>query len=213
MHLDFWHQRWQNRQIGFHLPEANPLLTTHFHTLALQPGQRVFVPLCGKTLDIHWLLAQGLQVAGIELNALAVDELFAELGLTPEIRQAGALRHYHAPDIDIFQGDFFALEAAILGKVEAVYDRAALIALPSEMRQRYSQHLIQVTHAAPQLLISFHYDQSLVQGPPFNVDASELTALYDQHYEISLLADNHLPTGLKGQHPAQEKVWRLTPLK
>ena len=160
-----------------------------------------------------WIFTGCWPRAGIELNALAVDELFAELGLTPEIRQAGALRHYHAANIDIFQGDFFALEAATLGKVEAVYDRAALIALPSEMRQRYSQHLIQVTHAAPQLLISFHYDQSLVQGPPFNVDASELTALYDQHYEISLLADNHLPTGLKGQHPAQEKVWRLTPLK
>lgn len=213
MQHDFWHNRWQTQQIGFHLSEVNPLLLDYFATLSLTAGQRVFIPLCGKTLDIHWLLAQNFQVVGAELSQLAVDALFAELGLVPDIIQAGELRHYQAANIDIFQGDLFALDQATLGKVDAIYDRAALIALPPEIRNRYSRHLAKITATAPQLLISFHYDQSLVQGPPFNVNASELTALYGGNYRITLLAENNLPTGLKGQYPAQEKVWLLTPLE
>jgi thiopurine S-methyltransferase len=215
---NFWHQRWQNQQIGFHLQSVNPLLAGHFRALALQAGQRIFIPLCGKTLDIHWLLAQGIHVVGAELNQLAVDTLFAELGLTPTITQSGALRHYHAVDqhavtIDIFQGDFFALDQALLGQVDAIYDRAALIALPAELRVIYSKHLIDITNSAPQLLISFHYDQSLLAGPPFNVSADEISAHYAEHYSISLLADERLPTGLKGQYPAEEKLWLLNPIK
>ncbi|HSH85626.1 MAG TPA: thiopurine S-methyltransferase [Methylophilus sp.] len=213
MQHDFWHQRWQNQQIGFHLDAVNPLLAAHFQALNLQAGQRVFIPLCGKTLDIHWLLSQGIQVAGAELNQLAVDTLFAELGVTPTITEHGSLRLYHAEHIDIFQGDFFTLDKGLLGDVDAVYDRAALIALPANMRIDYSQHLINLTASAPQLLISFHYDQSLIEGPPFNVSAEEVAAHYAQAYDIHLLADEILPTGLKGKFPAQEKLWFLNPLK
>ncbi len=213
MQHDFWHTRWKNQQIGFHLPQINPLLTANFSALAVTPGQRIFVPLCGKTMDMHWLLAQGFRVVGAELSQLAVDAFFEESGISPEILQAGALRHYHAQDIDIFQGDIFAIDQAMLGQVHAIYDRAALIALPPDMRKVYSRHLIEMTDCAPQLLISFHYDQSLVEGPPFNVDTSELTALYGKDYSLALLADDVLPTGLKGQYPAQEKIWLLNPLK
>lgn len=213
MQHDFWHQRWQNQQIGFHLSAVNRLLEAYFQALELQPGQRVFIPLCGKTLDIHWLLAQGMHVAGAELNQLAVDALFTELGITPTITGHGALRHYHADHIDIFQGDFFELDQELLGKVDAIYDRAALIALPPDMRIRYSQHLISITAGAPQLLISFHYDPSLAEGPPFNVSADEVAAHYASTYSIRLLAEENLPTGLKGQHPAQEKLWLLNPVK
>ena len=213
MQHDFWHQRWQNQQIGFHLDAVNPLLAAHFQALNLEAGQRVFIPLCGKTLDIHWLLSQGIQVAGAELNQLAVDTLFAELGVTPTITEHGSLRLYHAEHIDIFQGDFFTLDKGLLGDVDAVYDRAALIALPANMRIDYSQHLINLTAGAPQLLISFHYDQSLAEGPPFNVSAEEVAAHYAQAYDIHLLADEILPTGLKGKFPAQEKLWFLNPLK
>ncbi|HSI45402.1 MAG: thiopurine S-methyltransferase [Methylophilus sp.] len=215
MEHDFWHTRWENQQIGFHLQEVNPLLGAHFQALKLKPGKRVFIPLCGKTLDIHWLLLQGIHVAGAELNQLAVDALFAELGLIPTITQAGPLQRYHAVNqhgvnIDIFQGDFFALDSTLLGQTDAIYDRAALIALPLDLRVTYSKHLMNITNSAPQLLISFHYDQSLAAGPPFNVSTEEIAAHYGEVYSIALLADDLLPTGLKGQYPAQEKIWLLT---
>lgn len=59
METSFWHRRWLNNEIGFHQSEVNPFLLEHFSALQLPPGRRVFVPLCGKTLDIGRLLSQG----------------------------------------------------------------------------------------------------------------------------------------------------------
>ncbi len=49
-----WLQKWEKNEIGFHESEANPLLVEHFKELSLAKGSRIFLPLCGKTLDIAW---------------------------------------------------------------------------------------------------------------------------------------------------------------
>lgn len=211
MHHDFWHQRWQTQQIGFHKSEVNPFLLAHFQALRLPTGTRVFVPLCGKSLDISWLLAHGFQVVGVELSQLAVDALFTELGLTPEITISGSLSRYYAENIEIFQGDFFELSHQQLGHVDATYDRAALIALPTEMRKQYCQHLMNITQTAPQLLISLAYDQSLIAGPPFSVNAAEVSAHYEPTYTLATLSSSYQAKGLKGQFPVDETAWLLWP--
>jgi len=167
MEPDFWHRRWEKNEIAFHESKVNPLLTACFDQLALPEGSCIFLPLCGKTLDISWLLAKGYRVAGAELSKMAIAQLFADLGIKPTITKAGKAEHYRAPDIDIFVGDIFDLSAAMLGHINAVYDRAALVALPRKMRDRYAAHLMNITHKAPQLLICYDYDQSLMEGPPF----------------------------------------------
>jgi len=209
MEKNFWLERWQSDQTGFHLGESNPLLVKHFPTLVLAPAARVFVPLCGKTLDIGWLLAQGCRVVGAELSELAVEQLFAQLALTPRRVPAGELMQYQAENIIIFLGDIFALTAAQLGAVDAVYDRAALVALPEAMRRRYAAHLMAITAKAPQLIICYDYDQQQMPGPPFSVNEFELRQLYAQDYTIEMLESREIPGGLKGQCPAQENVWRL----
>ncbi len=212
MKHDFWHQKWEKNEIGFHLPEANPFLVTHFQTLNLKQGGRVFLPLCGKTLDIAWLLAQGYRVAGAELSEVAIEDLFKQLNLTPSITKLGEITHYSATNIDMFVGDIFKVTPAMLGKVDAVYDRAALVALPDEMRKTYSEHLMALTNQVPQLLICFEYDQSVHAGPPFSICADEVKHHYQTHYDLTLLASETLPDGLKGKHPATEEVWWLRPL-
>ncbi len=209
MDADFWHRKWEANEIGFHNSEAHPLLVAHFDALALPKGSRVFLPLCGKTRDIHWLLAKGLRVAGAELSPIAVEQLFAELGVAPDIATAGALRRYGDGGIDIFAGDIFALDRDMLGPVDAVYDRAALVALPDEVRGRYAAHLMDITGRAPQLLISFDYDQSLLDGPPFSVDRAEVARHYAQGYGLTLLASPDVQGGLKGKVAAKEDVWLL----
>jgi thiopurine S-methyltransferase len=136
-----------------------------------------------------------------------VAELFQDLGLTPEVT-SGRLQHHAAPGIDIFQGDIFDLTARDLGPLDAVFDRAALVALPPEMRQRYAAHLASVTDRARQLLICFEYDQSLMRGPPFSVTEDEVRALYGAQYDVTMLARRILPDGLRGRQ-AQETVWLL----
>src|SRR5436305_11277097 len=109
MEAGFWHGKWQRNEIGFHNAEAHPLLVAHFAALGLPKGSRVFLPLCGKTRDIHWLLANGYRVAGAELSRIAVEQLFAELGIAPQVEETGGLRRYSGQGIDIFAGDIFAL--------------------------------------------------------------------------------------------------------
>jgi thiopurine S-methyltransferase len=211
MEANFWHERWARHEIAFHEPEFNVLLTTHFHQLALPQGSRIFVPLCGKTLDIAWLLRSGYQVVGAELSELAVIELFEELAVEPTVTHAGRLKRYEAPGLNIHVGDIFDVTAAMLGNVDGIYDRAALVALPADMRKRYARHLLALTHAAPQLLICFEYDQQQMDGPPFSVTPAEVKALYDASYDLAIAATRPVAGGLKGKCKAEETVWLLKP--
>ncbi len=211
METEFWADKWQRNEIGFHMAEANPALVAHFDTLALPQGARVFLPLCGKTLDIAWLLQNGYCVAGAELIETAIVQLFDELGITPEISSIGKLTRYSGPSIDIFVGDIFDLTADMLGPVDAVYDRAALVALPEEMRRRYTKHLAAITGNAPQLLICFEYDQSQIAGPPFSVSRDEVTTHYADILDLTEIAASDLPGGIKGQVAAEHIVWHLAP--
>jgi thiopurine S-methyltransferase len=169
----------------------------------------VFLPLCGKTRDIAWLLAKGYRVAGAELSKVAIEQLFNELKTTPEISQLGSVTHFRAKNIDIFVGDIFELSSAILGPVDAIYDRAALVALPEEMRQRYSAHLMRITNVAPQLLIAYEYNQSLMDGPPFSVSIDEVRKHYGSRYNLTELGSVDVPGGMRGRIPAKERVQLL----
>jgi thiopurine S-methyltransferase len=164
MKADFWHDRWAAQKIGFHQRNANALLVAHFAAIGLAPGGRVFVPLCGKTRDIAWLMAQGCRVVGAELSETAVQQLFAEIDIVPEVTAVGALTRYAVEGLDVFIGDIFALTSEDLGHVDAVYDRAALVALPDTMRGRYVDHVVAITGAVRQLVVTFTYDQALMNG-------------------------------------------------
>lgn len=209
MDAGFWHQKWQSNEIGFHGEVPNSLLVDHLAALSLKPGSRLFLPLCGKTLDIAWLRNQGFAVAGAELSKLAIQQLFDELGVEPSITQAGSLKHYSAEGIDIFVGDIFDLCGSMLGPIDAIYDRAALVALPKDMRVRYTAHLMGMTNIAPQLVICYEYDQGLVGGPPFSITAAELTQHYQEAYKLELLASQDVNGGMRG-HPAKESIWLLS---
>jgi thiopurine S-methyltransferase len=209
MEPDFWHKKWESNVIGFHKEEPNPLLVSNIEALVLSKGSRVFVPLCGKTLDIAWLLSQGHRVVGIELSVIAVNQLFESLQLEPTIIQKGKLTHYSADSIDIYVGNIFDLTKTDLGIVDAIYDRAAFVALPLEMRMRYSQHLIAITNSAPQLLVTFEYDQAVMNGPPFATTNLEINQHYQNVYDLTLLTTEVVEGGLKGQFEAVENVWLL----
>jgi thiopurine S-methyltransferase len=163
--------------------------------------------LCGKTRDFAWLLAQGYRVVGAELSELAIQDLFQDLAVVPEISTVGPLIHYRADNIDIFVGDIFNVSAATLGRVNAIYDRAALVALPAGMRVQYTSHLMDITHTAPQLLITYQYDQSLMDGPPFSITEDEVKQHYGAAYQLQSVECEDVVGGLKVA--AKEKVWLL----
>lgn len=163
----FWHERWTTNQIGFHLPEPNAQLLRWWPTLNLPSGARVLVPLCGKTHDLAWLAGQGHAVVGVELSALACTAFFEEHGLVPAVEARGPFMAWSAGNVTILQGDVFDLpQVAPLDGFAAVWDRAALIALPPDLRARY---LREIQVPGPHLVVTMVYDQSRRDGPPFSV--------------------------------------------
>lgn len=209
MEADFWMQKWQRGEIAFHEKQVNPALVQYLAELQLPAASRIFVPLCGKTLDIGWLLQQGYKVVGAELSILAIAELFASLNLIPDVTPAGKLTRYSAANIDIFVGDIFQLTTAELGLVNAIYDRAALVALPELMRRQYSAHVMALTNNAPQLLLTYEYDQLLCDGPPFSVSETELQQHYGSCYQLTLLELIQLPAKFRHRVDAAIAVWCL----
>lgn len=209
MNASFWHQKWERGDIGFHKSEANPLLIEHFEKLNLAKDSRVFLPLCGKSRDCEWLLACGYRVVGAELSELAITALFKELGLAPEISKVGELTRYSAKNIDMLVGDIFDVSAEYLGPINAIYDRAALVALPASMRKQYTSHLMNITNAAPQLLITYEYNQLLMEGPPFSVNENEVTQHYGAIYQLKSVDIKNVTGGLKGKIASVETAWLL----
>ncbi|HEY3327716.1 MAG TPA: thiopurine S-methyltransferase [Novimethylophilus sp.] len=216
MHHEFWHERWQRNQIGFHQDQVN-LYLRHFWPAAGMPAAgRVFVPLCGKSRDMAWLRQQGYEVVGVEISEIAVRDFFAELELVPAQRESGPFLCYEAAGYMLLCGDFFALEAADLGVVTAVYDRASLIALPPDMRRRYAMQMRKLVPAGVRtLLVAFEYPQREMDGPPFSVAEQEVAELYADANEIALLCDEDILEREprfrdKGVGRLHEKVYLLT---
>jgi thiopurine S-methyltransferase len=178
MHEDFWQQRWARNEIGFHLSEVNPYLQQFWPALDVPAGAQVLVPLCGKSVDMAWLTQQGYRVLGVELAQAAVEAFFSEQGLQAEIDQFGAFRRYRSGAIEVLCGDFFSLTAADLLECRALYDRAALIALPESMRERYAAHLASILPSGCWgLLVTLDYPQEQMPGPPFAVGEAEVQRL------------------------------------
>ena len=171
MEANFWHERWAKKEIGFHMPRPHAALADYWEQLGLTTGSRVFVPLAGKSLDLIELAARGHDVVGIELSAVAVAEFHAE--------------HPQQSQIDLRCGDFFALTPATLGAVAAVFDRAALVALPPDMRRAYAAKMTELTAPGTvTLLITMEYDQREMRGPPHAVQRDEVRSLYGESHDI-----------------------------
>jgi thiopurine S-methyltransferase len=176
MRPDYWLERWQKGRIGgFHRGDVNPRLVEHQRVLS--DSVRVLVPLCGKSVDLEWLVVHGFEVVGIELSELAAQAFFAERGFLTERREQGSFAVYQHGNLSIFVGDFFATTSDELGRFDGVYDRAAMIALPEELRRRYAAHLQSLlTPKAKLLLVTLYFDAP--DGPPFSVSPQEVRAAY-----------------------------------
>jgi len=190
MDRDFWLRIWETNRIEFHQQEINPSLQKYWPTLDLPSGAEVFVPLCGKSRDMSWLREQGHRVLGVELSELAVRAFFAENGLTPQVREERPFVRWEADGIAVWCGDYFALAPERLVRTAAVYDRAALIALPLPMRRRYVAKLEEILRPGTVgLLLSITYPDGQMDGPPFSVPEREVRELYEPGFAVELLED------------------------
>ncbi len=224
MNPEFWQARWQDKRIGFNQPTVNPLLIKYFPNLNLPAGSRIFVPLCGKSIDMMWLVEQGNDVVGVELVESAIQAFFTEQNITPTI-----IEHADNPNIKCYQGqllgkdssqassqtialwvaDIFALTAADIGPIDAIYDRAALIAMPTDRRPKYSEQVQQLSNNASQLLLTLNYDQNEWAGPPFSISHEQVQQYYSDHYQITELEGEPSTLNANPEMTVTEHVWLL----
>jgi len=216
MDAQFWHERWERGEIGFHQPDYHPSLLRYWPSLGLPRISRVFVPLCGRSLDMVWLAGQGHPVLGVELSPIACEAFFDHSTWTVAPRKRGPFASYAMGPYEILQGDFFELTPELTGGIDAFYDRAALVALPPEMRPRYAARMAELTLPGnPGLLLTLEYDQAQMPGPPFSVPEDEVRALLGADFEVEHLSradtlaasPRFAERGLSGLH---ESAYRLT---
>jgi thiopurine S-methyltransferase len=195
MQREFWLDRWDRNEIGFHQTEVNPWLERYWGSLGVAAGRPVFVPLCGKSLDLGWLAGQGHPVVGVEFAEAAVRAYFEEAGQPCRVERCIRMPCWVGGGISIYCGDFMELTAFELRGVAGVYDRAALVALPPRMRLWYVDHLLRIVPDQTRiLLVTLEYDQRLWPGPPHSVTGPEVERLYGERCSIARL----------GEHPVQQ---------
>lgn len=205
MQNKYWQQKWQNGDIRFHQNQVHPALVRYFGAMK---DSRVFVPLCGKTLDMIWLLEQGHQVIGAELSEIACRSFFEENQLDYSEQKLKtetgySFKIFSSGQVTLWCGDFFELPKRILQGVNVIYDRAALIALPKEIRLRYASHICEFAQFCSQdlnyLLISLEYDQNQADSPPFSVDSGEIHLLFGQTFQVK--SEDTLSSNALADHP------------
>jgi len=212
----FWHDVWKNETIFFNQAEPNPRLQAHFDALQLTKGDRIFLPLCGKSIDMVWLASQQLQVVGIELSEIAVTDFFKENQIDMEKQSIGSFTRYQHNPFTLYCGDFFKLDTDLLGPVQAAYDRGGLVALPPPLRTAYAKHICSLMPAQSRLLlITVEYQEDRDNGPPFCVTDDEVKQHYDQHFQIELLEETITkvegePLKSRGINETMNRVYLLT---
>ena len=183
-----WRSYWVRDKPGFHEGQVNAYLQHYLPLFNLAPGDTIFMPLCGKAVDILWLAQQGYRVIGVELSARAIEAFFAESQLTFEKTTGKHFTCYQGSNITLYQGDFMNLQKQQLAECRLIYDRASIVAIESFNRSSYVEHLLNINpQSVPILLVTLDYDQKVMQGPPFSVPVSEISALYQATYHIELL--------------------------
>lgn len=178
MDLDFWHNKWENSEIGFHQKTVHPVLAKEYNRFS--PG-KILVPLCGKTLDMLFLASKGYEVVGAELSSIACEAFFVENDLTFTKEKSRLFEVYKSERITLWCGDYFELPQSVFNGCVGIYDRAALVALPLDVRKKYIEFTLAQTaneKFLDFLLCTFEYNTPELKGPPFSVVTSEVESLF-----------------------------------
>ena len=213
-----WHRHWESEKPGFHEGQVNACLRQYLSIFDLQAGDTIFMPLCGKAVDMLWLSEQGFKVIGVELSRVAVESFFEESGLSFGAEQQGPFTLYRSENITLYQGDFMFMEARYMRDCKLLYDRASIVAIEPFNRVAYQQKIHALLPlATPILMVLLYYDQSQMQGPPFSVSVDEVTGLYGGQYQVELLQSEELIEvqphwKVKGLTSLIESALRLTPI-
>ena len=187
-----WLERWRKGTTGWHRSDINPQLIENINQLSEARTQKIFVPLCGASLDMKYLIDQGFHVVGVELSPLAIERFFNEHNIKYKVSKLRDFDLYQGKSIDIYCGDFFKIKSNYLYDASCVYDRAALIALNPDLQKKYVGHLKEILpNSAKILLLTMFYPQIEMEGPPYSVGDDKVEVLFSEFKEIKRISSKN----------------------
>lgn len=206
-----WQELWDTGNILWHMNDVNKDLLKYADRLFdKQTNLRVFVPMCGKSVDMKWLALQGHTVIGVELIESSIWEFFEEQNLeyTVSTVEPQQIKVYKAKEmeISIFCCDILIINKDAIGAVDAIWDRGGLIAINKSDRERYAQVMLSVmSPRCRYLLETLEYDPLLYGGPPHHTTQEIVRKLFGAQCSIDLL---HLRK-YEDINPERLKAWNL----
>lgn len=191
--LDDWSNRWREGRAGWHLDCVHKMLAKYFDKMANgRSDLKIFVPLCGKAMDMKWMFDQGHRIVGVEYDEKVVKELFEESQIeVADVKEMGGLKLYSSADgrFKVYQGDFFLFKKEYEPEpMSGIWDRGSLVAVNVADREKYASVILTVMGCdCRYLLDTLEYDVSQYVGVPHCVTDSEIHVLYSSKCNIERL--------------------------
>lgn len=191
-----WEDRWKNKRIGFHLADVNDVLKDHIEKLLPKKDEeelekvctnrRVFVPLCGKTVDMPFLVPMADEVVGVEGIRQALEE-FAEEQADLKVESKGiegGFERFKGEKITLLRGDYFALDDSKTGgKFGVIYDRASIVAIDPELREKYVKIIGKLIAPGGRMLLVVlerrGEEEAMKMGPPHSIPEATARELFE----------------------------------
>lgn len=218
MEISYWQSRWRKDNTGWHMDNVYPPLANIWSQLSIKSSAKVFVPLCGKSLDLRWLVERGHQVTGVDVSQKALEDVINYTNQSFTKDSSHGFTIYRSESLELWQGDFLKLPVKKIPQPDVIYDKASIVALPPEMRGSYAQKILSLCGKHTHIILqTFEYDQSEMNGPPFSVDENELKHHFGHDFEFTLMHEqSKLEELSKFQQRGlssylTEKVYHLTP--
>ncbi|XP_065180789.1 thiopurine S-methyltransferase-like [Sycon ciliatum] len=197
-----WNARWHDAErTTWHCAAVNEHLIKYYDRLleganAHRKQLNVFVPLCGKTVDMMWLKERGHHILGVELVRKALDDFVSENKLPSTVssvkngdgEELTLIKAGEKSSISLFPSDLFNVDCVALGQVDAVWDRGSYVALEAEFRPRYADYMASVVKPGGRLLMeTYDYVQAEHPGPPFSTPNDEIVAAFGSNFTVEFL--------------------------
>jgi methyl halide transferase len=170
-----WNKRYEDADTPWDKGEAHPVLLDMLTRSALTG--RVLVPGCGTGHDVRELARRGLEVVGLDIASLALDQARAHPAVGREIYELGDL--FHVPER--WRGYF-----------DGVFEHTCFCAIDPARRPDYVASVAALLKPGGKLLAVFFVNpDNDGQGPPFGCTPQELDSLFagkfrlrEEHWEI-----------------------------
>jgi len=193
--VQYWQARWATGQSQWNSEKPHQYLLKYLDVLTAGSSScKFFLPLCGKAGDLMYLYKEGHTVTGVEGVPFVVEQFFRENKLDYEKISMPEIKGWKFKTKDgrlcIYACDFFSLTPAMVGEVDAVYDRGALEAINVCDRQGYVKLMQQIVgNEFRYVLNAYEYDDSVFQGPPRNLPRDEVFNLFADFAEVDILEE------------------------